>query len=293
MTELIRRNLRLYLRDRMTVFFSLLSVIIVVLLYVLFLAQLQIDSIKSAVTMPLSDSDISWLIDSWIAAGILSIVPVTSCLGSLGMMVTDKEKRIVKDFRSSPMRQFKYPLAAVCAAGVVSCAMSLVAFAIFGVYIYLNSGHSFTFAQYGRALALILLTSVFACTVMGLIAALFRTSSSFVALNIVVGTVIGFVNGVYVPLGILPDAVQTAVKVLPFGHSTVAFRQVLMSDALSTVFAGAPPSALDHYREMYGIAYWVGGAQLGFWWSVAYLGVMAAVAFSLFVLVYSRQNRSN
>ena len=292
MIALINRNLLIYLRDKGTVFFSLLSVFIVVGLYILFLAQLQIDTIESSVPVVIPNKDMSWLINSWIVAGILSIIPITSCLGSFGTMVSDREKKIMKDFRSSPLKPFIYPLSAVCSSGIIAYFMSLLAFVLYALYIYIDTGYSFSSKQIGSTLGLMLLTSVFACCLMGFIASLFRTSSSFIALNIVIGTVIGFINGVYVPLGILPDAVQAVVKILPFGHSAVSFRQVLMPNALDQVFGNYPSEVVDSYRETYGLAYWINGSEMGLWVSVTYLTVVAVLAFLLFVVSYSKQNQT-
>lgn len=47
--------------------------------------------------------DIKWLVNCWIISGILSIVPVTSSLGALVNMVADKERKIMKDFKSAPI----------------------------------------------------------------------------------------------------------------------------------------------------------------------------------------------
>ena len=43
------RNIRIYVRNRMSVFFSFLSVIIIIALYVLFLGKVQVDGLRNAV----------------------------------------------------------------------------------------------------------------------------------------------------------------------------------------------------------------------------------------------------
>ena len=70
LAQLVRRNTRLFLRDKATVFFSLLSVIIIIVMYVLFLGQMQVNSLKDF--MPDAEG-IEWLISSWIMAGILTV----------------------------------------------------------------------------------------------------------------------------------------------------------------------------------------------------------------------------
>ena len=72
---LAKRNILCYLRDRESVFFSLMGVLIVVLLYLIFLRDMLISNWPD---MP----GIGNLIDAWVMAGILGIVPVTTCAGA-------------------------------------------------------------------------------------------------------------------------------------------------------------------------------------------------------------------
>ena len=44
---LIKRSLNIFLKDKMSVFFSLLAPLIVLAVYVLFLADIQVDAVKS------------------------------------------------------------------------------------------------------------------------------------------------------------------------------------------------------------------------------------------------------
>ena len=71
--QLMRRNLRIYFRDRASVFFSLLGVFIMIGLYALFLGNMWVEGYGGALeSMGLTDSadDVRFLIDSWIIAGV-------------------------------------------------------------------------------------------------------------------------------------------------------------------------------------------------------------------------------
>ena len=67
---ILSRNLRLFFRDRMNVFFSLLSGLILFFLYTLFLARLQVDGL--ATTLPdATEAQITAFVDSWMLSGIV------------------------------------------------------------------------------------------------------------------------------------------------------------------------------------------------------------------------------
>lgn len=289
MNRLVVRNLKLYFRDKTAVFFSLLAVLIVIALYILFLAQLQIDTVIEATNGTLEKDEISYLINSWILAGLLSITTVTSTLGAYGSMVNDREKRRNMDFKSSPLSLWEYPVAQLISAFIVGTFISLIAFIVYGLYIKISMGYYFSIKQISQCILLIAISTLMSSGLMGFLVALLKTNSSFASVSLVIGTVIGFVNGLYVPLGALPVAVQTVIKCLPFGHVASLFRQVLTSEAVSIVFEGMSKSVLDSYLEKYGINLKWAGTDIAFGTSLAFIAFTAIVTLFLFFGVYNKK----
>jgi len=93
------RNFKVFIRDRLAIFFSFLSVLIIFALYTLFL--------NNAWASALPDNVVGGqaLMDGWLMAGILAVVSFTTTLGAFGTMVDDKAKKIYKDFSSSPLKR--------------------------------------------------------------------------------------------------------------------------------------------------------------------------------------------
>src|SRR3546814_19900128 len=83
-TAIVGRNLRLFFRDRLNVFFSLLGAIILFILYTLFLGNLQ--TLDLARPLPgSSEADVQAFVACWMSAGIVLITPVTTALCGLGV----------------------------------------------------------------------------------------------------------------------------------------------------------------------------------------------------------------
>ena len=110
MFELISRNRKVYTRDRLAFFMSFLSVIILILVYQVFLGQIQIDAIKEALGSDTASSDTIKMVNYWLISGLTTIVSMTSTLGAFGVMVSDKEKKLSEDFKVSPISNFKVEL---------------------------------------------------------------------------------------------------------------------------------------------------------------------------------------
>ncbi len=101
---LTTRNLRVFFRDRVGVFFSLLSALILIALYALFLGGIQVDSLEARFpTAP--DADVRWFVNSWVFAGITMITTLTTSIAALGVFVDDNVSGRFRDFIVSPIRR--------------------------------------------------------------------------------------------------------------------------------------------------------------------------------------------
>lgn len=287
---LIKRNLCLYFRDISDVILSLLSVFIAIGVYILFLSKMQIDMVESAVkSINIPHSDVMWLVNSWVVAGLLAITPVTSSLGGLGTLVHDLDQKIVKDFKASPVGRLKYPMSVLFSSCIIGTTMSLIPLAVYSLYIYITTGHSFTLYQYAVTLLLLIFTSVFSCSIMGFITSLIKSRQAFTSLSIIAGTLIGFLNGVYMPLGMLPEGVQTVLKFMPFGSSAVMFRSVLMSNAIDNVMGALPEGIKTSYLKTYGVRYYFGDNMIDLKWSLIYMAFWTLLALALYILSYNKR----
>ena len=122
---LIRRNLRIYVRDRAGVLLSLLSAFILLLLYLLFLGKIQVDNLEESVAGASSD-DVGRYIGSWVYAGIIMITPITTGLAALQTYVDDKVSGRFKEFRVSPIRRTQLILGYQLSAVLVAIMMSTI-----------------------------------------------------------------------------------------------------------------------------------------------------------------------
>lgn len=289
--KLIFRNSRIYFRDRTSVFFSMLAVLIVILLYILFLAKLQVDSVNEQTNGLLNGDDLSYLINSWILAGLLSITTVTSTLGALGIMTNDREKRIVMDFKSSPLSIMTYPVACVVTSFIVGTLISVMSFAVYGVYIFIDTGYFFGIEIILKCLGLIFISAMMNAALMGFMVSFFSTNSAYSSASLIIGTTIGFLNGLYVPMGALPDTVQTVLKCLPFGHIASLFRRVLMQDSIDLCFKNAPASALNDYTNSFGVILDWNGKEISLTISILFVVAVLVVSLLLFFVNFRRKRK--
>jgi multidrug/hemolysin transport system permease protein len=283
--RLASRNIKVFVRNRMSVFFSFLSVIIIIALYALFLGKVQVDAIRSSAG---DIKGIRALVDSWIMAGLLSVNAVTIPLGILGTMVFDREYNRFADFLVAPIRRSSVVISYLISAWVIGFFFSLIALVAGELYIVSGGGSILSPLHALEAVAMLALVVISSSSIMYLLASFLKSASAFGTLATLLGTMIGFITGVYVPLGILPEAVQKFVLLVPFSHGAAMLRQVFCDAPLAAVFGGAPGTAIAAYEKMYGIRLFWGGTEISM---QAMIGILAGVAV-VFLLLSALKLRS-
>ena len=254
MLELISRNRKVYTRDRLAFFMSFLSVIILILVYQVFLGQIQIDAIKEGLHSDTASTDTIQMVNYWLISGLTTIISMTSTLGAFGVMVSDREKKLSEDFKVSPISNFKIELSYAIFAilfGIIMTMFSCI-FAI-GMFNGFSSLLDFSTMDYLSILGVVSMGTVLAATIILPILVFIRTSSAFTTLSTIVGTFIGFISGVYLSIGSVGETLQQIMTWFPLTQVNALLKQILMKDSINKVFDKAPTSMVTNYKESYGV----------------------------------------
>jgi multidrug/hemolysin transport system permease protein len=279
------RNLKIFFKDKGAVFFSLLAVFIVIGLYVLFLGDVWTSSFSDIPGM-------RFTMDSWIMAGSLSVASVTTTMGAFGALVDDKSSKRSKDFISSPLSRGSITGGYILGAIVIGIIMSLITLVLAEVYIVAYGGELLSAAAFLKVLGLIVLSTVAGTSMVLFLVSFFKSSNAFTSASTVLGTLIGFVTGIYLPIGQLPEAVQWVIKCFPVSHAAALFRQVMMEAPMAASFgmySSTVPEA--SFRLLMGVSYEYGGVVASPFASVLVLLGTAAVFFTLAMFNMSRKAR--
>ncbi|MPM46870.1 hypothetical protein SDC9_93577 [bioreactor metagenome] len=285
MNIMIKRNLKLYFRDKSAVFFSLMAIFIIIALYAVFLVDVWLsDSMKD-----LKNADV--LMNSWLIAGLLSVASVTTTMGAFGVMIDDKVRKIDKDFYSSPIKRNSITVGYIGSALLIGVIMSLITVIVSEFYIVLNGGEWIKPLALIKVILLVFFTTMTNTSIVCFIVSFFKSHSAFSTASTIIGTLIGFLTGIYLPIGALPESVQTLIKLFPVSHAASLFRQVLMEDSMQTAFAGIPASYSNEFKEYMGVTFKFGSYDVSPWVSILILVFTAAIFYGLSLLNMSRKSK--
>lgn len=242
MITLTRRNLLLYFRNRPGLFFSLLGAMISFLLYIVFLKKSMISSWK---TVPSSHQ----LLDFWLIGGTLSVTAITTTLTSLGQLVKDKERKVIKDFYLTDLSHFEITMSYMLSAALIGFIMQIVMFALMIGYFSITDNLTMPWESLPAVICVALFSSLLAVVINMLFIQFISRFDSLNAIGTIVGTASGFLVGTYIPIGILPNFAQLLIKLTPGAYVAAIYRQILMADKLKTAFHGQQ----SHFEKTMGI----------------------------------------
>ncbi|HAN20740.1 MAG TPA: ABC transporter [Clostridiales bacterium] len=283
MLTFAKRTMRLYFRDKASVFFSLLAVFIIIGIYILFLGDAWSQG------MEFENADV--IMDAWIMSGLLAVVSFTTTMGAFGIMVDDRYKKISKDFYSSPIKRSHLAAGYIIGAFMIGLIMSLLTFVLVQLYMISNGAAVPDFYSLAKLLGLIVLSTATNTAILFFIVSFLKSQNAFGTASSIIGTFIGFLTGIYMPIGVLPDAVQTVVKVFPVSHTATLFRQIMMEPFLNEAFNGAPDEIkADFYKEM-GITLSWSGNTIPWYVSIIIIVATSFLFFGLSVLSISRKSK--
>ncbi|MET0780932.1 MAG: ABC transporter permease [Microbacterium sp.] len=286
---IVARNLRIFFRDRLNVFFSLLGAVILFGLYTLFLGNLQTADLANSLPGT-TTAEVQAFVDSWMFAGIVLITTVTTGLGGLAVLVEDDQSGRFRDFLVAPLRRGQLVLGYLLSAAVVAVILSLVVLAISILYLGVVRGTWLTVPAIARSVVIVVASCVAFTSLSALVVSFVRTTGAFSGLATIVGTVLGFIAAAYIPIGAFPATVASVASALPFAQAGMLLRREFSDATLATMTAEVPGAA-GPLRAVYGLDLHVGDWSVDAWFVVAVLLTITVVCTALSAVRIRRRIR--
>ncbi len=210
--SLVGRNNKIYYRDKAAVFFSILSAVIVVGLFVLFLKDIYVNDMVSS---GLSELDGEIIAFTWLLCGIIGLNAFTVPATLVSTFIYDKESGIIKDFLVSPVSliklMFSYIISGVVASSLINSILLII---LIGYQLFYDI-FQITYSQILTLIILYLLSSITFTTVSFCVAVFIKSSKAFSGFTALCSAFLGFLSGVYMPVGNFSGAVKNIISIFP------------------------------------------------------------------------------
>lgn len=282
MIKFAQRNLKLFFRDKGNVIYSITGVLIIFGSYILFLRNLWL-------ILYVDVNSINSLTDEWVMAGILAIISMTTTLGAFAIMVNDRGSEIFKDFYSTPFSRYQMAGGYVLCACLIGLFMSLIGLIFAIAFIRIVDGTMLSVTCILETLGLMSIISLSNTAFVLFVVSFFKNTTSYSSASGLIGTFVGFVAGVYMPIGLLMKPLPLIMQSTPISHAATILRYAMMKDTLQDSFKGMKLEELSEFEHVMGVKISYGNWEVKTWQSVCYLVVTSIIFIALAVRNFSKK----
>lgn len=249
--NLIRRNCRLFFRDKGMFFSSLITPIILLVLYVTFLGNVYRDSFTSALPegFVIEDALLNATVGGQLISSLLAVCCVTVAFCSNLLMVQDRVSGARRDLAVSPVRPSTIAVAYFCASALATLLISLTALAVCLGYLamagWLLRASDVLFMLLDAALLTLFGVALSSCVNFPL-----RTQGQGSAVGTIVSAGYGFLCGAYMPISNFSSGLQKVLSFLPGTYGTSLLRNHALAGAYREMArVGFPAEVIEAIRD--------------------------------------------
>lgn len=249
--NLIRRNCRLFFRDKGMFFSSLITPIILLVLYVTFLGNVYRDSFTGALPegFVIEDALLNATVGGQLISSLLAVCCVTVAFCSNLLMVQDRVSGARRDLAVSPVRPSTIAVAYFCASALATLLISLTALAACLLYLALMGW----LLRAGDVLFMLLdaaLLTLFGVALSSCVNFPLRTQGQGSAVGTIVSAGYGFLCGAYMPISNFSSGLQKVLSFLPGTYGTSLLRNHALAGAYREMArVGFPAEVIEAIRD--------------------------------------------
>ena len=290
-----RRNLLIYFKDKLAILFSLLTSIIVFVLYLLFLKGTFVDALTGTMNgleNIVKSSDIDMFVNGILLSGILGSAMITVPYTCLQTIVKDRESGVDSDICATPLKRWKIILSYFTSSSFCSFIMTSAILTVgLAVLSFMGDLH-ITAAKILASYGLMLLGSVSSTALFMLVLLFFRTSSASTAFFGILSAASGFVIGAYIPLSQFSGGVQTFCNLFPASHITSLIKNIILSgiaDEIDASIGGLDNGAfITAVKETFNFSPVAFGNGFSSVQSVIYVCIIALLCVAAMTVLYNK-----
>ena len=233
------RDIKIYFKDKMVFLVSLITPMILLVLFITFLKTTYEDTILNIV----GDFSISnKLLNAFSGGWLLSSVLATSCVTvsfCSGIMTLDKISKTDIDFKVTPVNKSLITFAYVFSNYIATLIVCFILLIIGLIYLSII-GFYLNFIDILLIIANILLTSLFATLVANIIWSFTKSQGVVSGICTLLSALYGFICGAYMPIDSMGEIFKIFTSFLPGTYSTILFRKGFLNSVLNAMEKDLP-----------------------------------------------------
>lgn len=284
---LLKRNIKMFFNDKAMFFTSLITPVILLVLYVTFLGNVYRDSFLSSLPedFSLDGKIIDGFVGGQLVSSLLAVCCVTVSFCSNMLMVQDKVSRARTDFEITPVKKSVLSLSYFTATFISTLIISIAASAVCLLYI-LKCGWYLSLSDILLMALDIVLLVLFGTAISSLINSFLKTQGQISAVGTFVSSGYGFISGAYMPISQFSEGLRNVISLLPGTYGTSLLRNHALGGVLREMKAsGVPEEMLSGIRDSVDCNLYFFKNEVSIPVMYAVLGVSTVILIAAFVAI--------
>lgn len=233
---LIKRNVKLFFKDKGMFFTALITPAILLVLYATFLGNVYKDAFTSNLPygVTLTNEQIGGLVGGQLISSILAVSCVTVAFCSNFLMVQDKANKRIKDLTIAPVSSYVLSFSYYISTIISTLIICTVATVICLIYLSIV-GWFLTFSDVVLIFVDVILLVLFGTALSSVINFFLSSQGQISAVGSIVSSGYGFICGAYMPISSFGEGLQNVIMFLPGTYATSLFRNHALNGVLENI----------------------------------------------------------
>lgn len=285
---LIKRNIKMFFKDKGLFFTSLITPLILLVLYISFLGKVYRDSFAMSFPegMEIPGKLLDAAVGGQLVSSLLAVCCVTVAFCSNMLMVQDKVTGARKDFMVTPVKgstlALGYYVSTLISTLIICLITTGAGFLYLGEVGWYLSGSDVVFL-----LLDVFLLVMFGVALSSIINLMLSTQGQISAVGSMVSSMYGFLCGAYMPISQFSEGLQKVISLLPGTYATSLLRNHALRGIFEELEADGYPSAvIETLRDGVDCNVYFFGEKVGLPTMYGILGVSVAVLVGVYVVLH-------
>lgn len=249
--SLIKRNTKLFFKDKGMFITSLITPLILLVLYMTFLANVYKDSFSMALpqAFEVNDKLLNAAVGGQLISSLLAVCCVTVAFCSNMLMVQDKVTGARRDLNMAPVKGSVMALGYYISSAISTLIICLVAAAAGFIYLA-NAGWYLSPEDILFILLDVFLLVMFGTALSSVINFFLSSQGQISAVGTIISAGYGFICGAYMPISQFSDGLQKAISFLPGTYGTSLIRNHCLRGAFAEMSTqGYPDEVIEAIKD--------------------------------------------
>lgn len=294
---LIKRNIKLFFKDKGVFFTSLITPLILLVLYVTFLGNVYKDTFLQIFQGPIKIDDklINGLVGGQLFSSLLAVCCITVSFCSNMIMVQDKVTNACGDLSMTPVKKSTLALSYYIATFVNTLIVCITAAICCFIYLAFI-GWYLSFVDVLLIFLDVIILVIFGTALSSIINYFLSSQGQISAVGSIVSSCYGFICGAYMPISSFPKVLQKVIAFLPGTYGTSLLRNHTMGSVIKEIEnVGIPTQVTDIVKDTIDCNVYFFDNLVKEWQMFLILGVFAIGLVGVYVLmnIISKKRKQN